>query len=75
MLEYIKDHWIQYLIGATVAVLLGLGLSYYLGQKWSTPESVREQRIAEEQVTGSEDLGDVDFDDDISQESDTDEAQ
>ncbi|MDO4436516.1 MAG: hypothetical protein Q4B77_00970 [Coriobacteriaceae bacterium] len=50
-------------------------MSYYLGQKWSTPESVREQRIAEEQVTGSEDLGDVDFDDDISQESDTDEAQ
>lgn len=49
MLEYIREHWIQYLVGATIAALLGLGLSFYLGEKWSTPESVRAQRVEEEQ--------------------------
>lgn len=58
MFEYIKEHWVQYLVGATIAALLGLGLSFYLGEKWSTPESVREQRIEEEQQreSGLEDL-------------------
>lgn len=69
MLEYIKDHWIQYLIGATVAVLLGLGLSYYLGQKWSTPESVREQHEADDHTNGTEDLGEIHFDDDDPQDA------
>ncbi len=59
MLEYIREHWIQYLVGATIAALLGLGLSFYLGEKWSTPESVRAQRVEEEQSrldgVGSED--------------------
>lgn len=50
MLEYIREHWIQYLVGATIAALLGLGLSFYLGEKWSTPESVRAQRVEEEQA-------------------------
>lgn len=49
MLEYIREHWIQYLVGATIAALLGLGLSFYLGEKWATPESVRAQRVEEEQ--------------------------
>lgn len=49
MLEYIREHWIQCLVGATIAALLGLGLSFYLGEKWSTPESVRAQRVEEEQ--------------------------
>lgn len=49
MLEYIREHWIQYLVGATIAALLGLGLSFYLGEKWSTPESVRAQHVEEEQ--------------------------
>ena len=50
MIDYVKEHWLQYLIGATVAILLGFGLSFYLGQKWSTPESVRAQRIEEERA-------------------------
>lgn len=54
MIDFIKEHWIQYLIGATVAALLGLGLSFYLGEKWSTPESVRAQRIAEEEAQEEE---------------------
>lgn len=59
MLEYIREHWIQYLVGATIAALLGLGLSFYLGEKWSTPESVRAQRVEEEQSR----LDDVDGED------------
>jgi membrane protein DedA with SNARE-associated domain len=53
--RYIKEHWVQYLIGATIAVLLGLGLSYYLGEKWSTPDSVRAQRAEENQAVTQED--------------------
>lgn len=55
MSRYIKEHWVQYLIGATIAVLLGLGLSYYLGEKWSTPDSVRAQRAEENQAVTQED--------------------
>ena len=55
MFRYIKEHWVQYLIGATIAVLLGLGLSYYLGEKWSTPDSVRAQRAEENQAVTQED--------------------
>lgn len=55
MFRYIKEHWVQYLIGATIAVLLGLGLSYYLGEKWSTPNSVRAQRAEENQAVTQED--------------------
>lgn len=55
MFRYIKEHWVQYLIGATIAVLLGLGLSYYLGEKWSTPDGVRAQRAEENQAVTQED--------------------
>ena len=55
MFRYINEHWVQYLIGATIAVLLGLGLSYYLGEKWSTPDSVRAQRAEENQAVTQED--------------------
>lgn len=60
MFEFIKEHWVQYLIGATVAALLGLGLSFYLGNKWSTPESVRAERVKAEQERGDE-MDDLDF--------------
>ena len=62
--SFIKRNWIAYLIGAVVAILLGLGVSYFLGVKWSTPEEVRSERLAEEQAEGdSSDLGAVSFTD------------
>lgn len=61
MFEFIKEHWVQYLIGATVAVLLGLGLSFYLGSKWSTPASVRAERVEAEQERGEE-MDEIDLD-------------
>ncbi len=65
MIEFIKEHWIQYLVGATIAVLLGLGLSFYLGNRWSTPASVRAERVEAEQQRGEEmDELDMDLSDD-----------
>lgn len=61
MFEFIKEHWVQYLIGATVAVLLGLGLSFYLGSKWSTPASVRAEYVEAEQERGEE-MDEIDLD-------------
>lgn len=60
MIQFIKEHWVQYLIGAIVAVLLGLGLSFFLGSIWSTPESIRAERVEAEQQKGEE-LDEIDF--------------
>ena len=60
MIQFIKEHWVQYLIVATVAVLLGLGLSFFLGSIWSTPESIRAERVEAEQQKGEE-LDEIDF--------------
>lgn len=60
MIEFIKEHWVQYLIGATVAALLGLGLSFYLGERWSTPASVRAERVEAERERGEE-MDEIDF--------------
>lgn len=47
--SFIRRHWLAYIIGAAVAILLGLGVSYFLGVKWSTPDSVRQERVQKEQ--------------------------
>jgi len=60
VIQFIKEHWVQYLIGAIVAVLLGLGLSFFLGSIWSTPESIRAERVEAEQQKGEE-LDEIDF--------------
>ena len=44
MFSFIKRHWIAYLIGAVVALALGLGLSYFVGVAGSTPEAQRVER-------------------------------
>lgn len=45
MFAFIRRHWIAYVIGAALAVVAGFGLSYMLGQKWSTPPEVRAERV------------------------------
>lgn len=37
MLEYIRRHWIAYLIAAVITVVLGFGASYAVGIVGSTP--------------------------------------
>lgn len=36
MLDFIKKHWLLYLVGAVVAVALGLLLAYYIGNVWTS---------------------------------------
>ncbi len=48
MFAFIRRHWIAYVIGAALAVVAGFGLSYMLGQKWSTPPEVRAERVQAE---------------------------
>lgn len=50
MFSFIKRHWIAYLIGAIVAIALGLGLSYFVGVAGSTPEAQRVERKEAERV-------------------------
>ena len=61
MFAFIRKHWVAYLIGAAVAVVLGFGVSYVLGVKWSTPEDVRAERqeaYAEDAAERNEMAGD-----------------
>lgn len=48
MFAFIRRHWVAYVIGAALAVAAGFGLSYMLGQKWSTPPEVRAERVQAE---------------------------
>ena len=54
MFAFIKRHWLAYIIGAAVAVLIGLGASYFLGAKWSTPADVRAEHVKAEQKAQAE---------------------
>ena len=51
LLEFIKRHWVVYLIAAVIAVVCGLGASYVVGQIGSTPESLRAARTPDEETT------------------------
>ena len=52
--SFIREHWLAYLVGAAIAVVLGLGGAYILGVKWSTPQEVREDRIEHEKARDEE---------------------
>lgn len=54
MLAFLRRHWLIYLIGAAVAVALGLGASYVVGVIGSTPESVREDQVESEEQQADE---------------------
>ncbi|MDM8246785.1 hypothetical protein QUW40_09270 [Collinsella tanakaei] len=57
MFSFIRRHWIVYVVGAVIAVGLGLWLAFFVGEKGSTPER---EHAAEVQVeTGS---APIDFD-------------
>lgn len=50
MFDFIKRHWVAYLIGALAAAALGLGVSHIAGEKFSTPPEIRAERIKAEQT-------------------------
>ena len=35
MLDFIKKHWVLYLLGFIAAIALGLGAAYYIGNVWT----------------------------------------
>ena len=49
LFEFIKQHWLAYLIGALVAVALGLGLADYVAELWSTPSEESEEEVEAEE--------------------------
>lgn len=50
MLDFIRRHWVAYLVGAIVAVVLGFGASYVIGQIGSTPADAHSEAPAAEQT-------------------------
>ena len=48
LLEFIKQHWLAYLIGAIVAIGIGLGLADYVAELWSTPSDETEEEVESE---------------------------
>lgn len=49
MIDYIREHWLVYLIGAGVAIALGLSASVVVGIWGTTPASMHEEEVAVEQ--------------------------
>ena len=49
MIDYIREHWLVYLIGAGVAIALGLSASVVVGIWGTTPSSMHEEEVAVEQ--------------------------
>lgn len=55
MFSFIKRHWIPYLVGAVLALILGFCAAWFIGVKGSTPADVREERVAAEKERGKRD--------------------
>ena len=56
MLDFIKRHWVVYLIAAVMAVVIGFGCAYVVGEIGSTPadaHAATEEASAEEAVSAS----------------------
>lgn len=56
IIEFIKHHWIAYLIGAILAIALGLGVSLFILRVGSTPEQLHAEEVASEQSKSSSGL-------------------
>lgn len=48
MLDFIRRHWIAYVVGAVLAVALGAAAAYIVGVKGSTPAATKQERVAAE---------------------------
>lgn len=48
MFSFIRRHWIAYLIGAVVALILGFALAYMVGVVGSTPDAVHTEEVMQE---------------------------
>lgn len=50
MIQFIKEHWLPYLIGAALAVILGFSAAFFVGIVGSTPDDVIEEEVQSEEA-------------------------
>ena len=48
MISFIRKHWVAYLVGAAIAIVLGFGISVLVGVKGSTPADERAEIVKKE---------------------------
>lgn len=53
MFRFIRRHWLAYLIGFVLAVAIGAAGAVFIGERFSTPEDVRQARVAAEKKDAS----------------------
>ena len=58
MVDFIRRHWVAYLIAAIVALAIGFGAAYVVGEIGSTPENLHAEEVAAEQ--GSDEAASAD---------------
>ena len=51
MFSFIRRHWIAYLVGAIIALVLGFALAFVVGKAGSTPEAMRAEEVSAEAGT------------------------
>ncbi len=49
MFRFIKEHWLPYLIGAALAIILGFSAAFFVGVVGSTPDDVMEDQVQSEE--------------------------
>lgn len=52
MISFIRKHWVAYLVGAAIAIVLGFGISVLVGVKGSTPADERAEIVKKESNSG-----------------------
>lgn len=65
IIEFIKQHWVAYLVGIVLAIALGLGASLFILRVGSTPGGVKDGAAQSTTDTGSSESSGirlVDFD-------------
>lgn len=71
MISFIRKHWVAYLVGAAIAIVLGFGISVLVGVKGSTPADERAEIVKKESNSGISSIAD----DTPSAQSDADSSQ
>ena len=58
MISFIRKHWVAYLVGAAIAIVLGFGISVLVGVKGSTPADERAEIVKKESNSGISSIAD-----------------
>lgn len=69
MIDFVRRHWVAYLIAAVVAVVIGFGASYVVGVLGSTPEDAHVEASADGAAADASQGSDASQDSDASADS------